>query len=91
MATEKTPQSEKTQNDLLDELHPVFKVRVQAILQTLRNQDWRPKLYSQNEPRNSSGRGPQEGVPDHAELACAKHNRFGAGAAFSHDVTGRSR
>ena len=44
MATEEKPQHKKTQTDLLDELHPVFKVRVISILETLRRKHWQPKI-----------------------------------------------
>jgi hypothetical protein len=44
MMSKEKSQNEKTQSDLLDELHPIFKVRVVAILESLRNQHWRPKI-----------------------------------------------
>jgi hypothetical protein len=44
VATEERPQHKKTQTDLLDELHPVFKVRVISILETLRRKHWQPKI-----------------------------------------------
>ena len=38
------PQSQKTQQDLLDELHPVFRARVDSILADLRNLGWEPVI-----------------------------------------------
>jgi hypothetical protein len=37
-------QSQKTQRDLLDELHPVFRHRVELILADLNKLGWRPKI-----------------------------------------------
>jgi hypothetical protein len=37
-------QSQKTQEDLLDELHPVFRHRVELILADLRKLGWQPKI-----------------------------------------------
>lgn len=44
MANHEKPQHSKTQSDLLDELHPVFKIRIVAILKKLRSQHWQPKI-----------------------------------------------
>jgi hypothetical protein len=44
MADHEKSQNKKTQSDLLDELHPIFKPRVIAILETLRKKGWRPKI-----------------------------------------------
>ena len=38
------PQAEKSQQDLLDELHPVFREKVKLILVDLRRLGWEPKI-----------------------------------------------
>jgi len=41
---EEKEQSKKTQQDLLNELHPIFRWRVETILSTLSAMGWQPKI-----------------------------------------------
>ena len=58
--TEK-PQSEKSQDDLLNELHPIFKYQVKLILVELESMGWRPKIVfarrTQEQQRDAIRRG----------------------------------
>jgi hypothetical protein len=44
MSEQEKAQNKKTQEDLLDELHPVFRPRVVGILAALRTKQWQPKI-----------------------------------------------
>jgi hypothetical protein len=55
------PQSQKSQQDLLNELHPVFKHRVELILADLRKLGWEPRIIfarrSEEQQRDAIRRG----------------------------------
>jgi hypothetical protein len=59
--TKPKKQSEKTQQDLLDELHPIFKHKVELILADLAKAGWEPKIVfarrTEEQQRDAMRRG----------------------------------